>query len=366
MSDLHRAVQDRIAAHIPSGVPPFEAIADHKRARDRRRNTVAGVALSVLAVTGIAVGSSTLTGDGQGRPPSYAEPDRSGQTEQTEQPRAAAERLCAVVARVYDGEVAGAYPTTVGEVRDYMETPGSATGARDIRPGPFEFPQGWAEKAPKDTAAVCYVDGDIPTPGPPGPEKPDRAMVLAADAASSFLVKAGRGSSLLPGPLPTDPVGLASVVPAPADVTGLGICRISPEGPCTSLSEAQADAVAAALREAAEPLDPYEPVCSALGVRYRLVFFAGMEQYGPVHLETACAPLEAAGQRYSIPQEVRDEIDRAYGAAAGILLSGEPTQGPPDPAPTAVTPGRTDFSECLGVPSDPAACTENLPGPGEG
>ena len=25
-----------------------------------------------------------------------------------------------------------------------------------------------------------------------------------------------------------------------------------------------------------------------------------------------------------------------------------------------------DFTECLGVPSDPAACTENLPEPGQG
>lgn len=38
----------------------------------------------------------------------------------------------------------------------------------------------------------------------------------------------------------------------------------------------------------------------------------------------------------------------------------------PTPSPSEVTPGRTSFEQCLGEPSDPAACTEDLPAPGEG
>lgn len=46
-----------------------------------------------------------------------------------------------------------------------------------------------------------------------------------------------------------------------------------------------------------------------------------------------------------------------------------PTPGPgqatPSLPPREVTPGRTSFEQCLGEPSDPAACTEDLPAPGE-
>lgn len=55
MSDLHQAVQARIATHIPPTVPSFEALKHRKRARDRRRYAMAGSALSAAAVGAAAL-----------------------------------------------------------------------------------------------------------------------------------------------------------------------------------------------------------------------------------------------------------------------------------------------------------------------
>lgn len=67
------------------------------------------------------------------------------------------------------------------------------------------------------------------------------------------------------------------------------------------------------------------------------------------------------------------------GASPTVTISTSPIEAPslaptpsttpkpePSPTPSEVTPRRTNFETCLGVPSDPAACTENLPEPGEG
>lgn len=62
MSDLHRAVQTRVAAHVPPAVPPFEVLERRKRARDRRRYAVAGSALAVAAVA-LALGRPGGSGD---------------------------------------------------------------------------------------------------------------------------------------------------------------------------------------------------------------------------------------------------------------------------------------------------------------
>jgi hypothetical protein len=72
MSDLHRALQDRIAAHTPRSLPPFEALAARKRARDRRRYVVAGAALSVLAVAALT-GLPGLRPDPSDRLPQLAQ-----------------------------------------------------------------------------------------------------------------------------------------------------------------------------------------------------------------------------------------------------------------------------------------------------
>jgi hypothetical protein len=73
VSDLHQALQDRIAAHTPHSLPPFEALTARKRARDRRRYAVVGTALSVVAVTVLA-GTASLRSGGADRLPSAAGP----------------------------------------------------------------------------------------------------------------------------------------------------------------------------------------------------------------------------------------------------------------------------------------------------
>jgi hypothetical protein len=62
VSDLHDALQDRIVAHTPDTVPPFDALKDRKRARDRRRYAVAAAALSAVAVAGIAAATTWRSG----------------------------------------------------------------------------------------------------------------------------------------------------------------------------------------------------------------------------------------------------------------------------------------------------------------
>lgn len=62
MSDLHDALRDRVAAHTPDSVPPFDVLQDRKRARDRRRHAVAAAALSAVAVASLAVATAWSSG----------------------------------------------------------------------------------------------------------------------------------------------------------------------------------------------------------------------------------------------------------------------------------------------------------------
>lgn len=58
--------------------------------------------------------------------------------------------------------------------------------------------------------------------------------------------------------------------------------------------------------------------------------------------------------------------DRDATSAGSAPVTPAPTQsevGTPAATPSEVTPGRTAFEQCRGEPSDPAACTEDLPGP---
>lgn len=73
MYDLHQAVQAEIAAHTPTLPPSFEALKARKRARDRRR-TGAAVAVSALAVAGIAFVPSALLDAGGKAPNQVAQP----------------------------------------------------------------------------------------------------------------------------------------------------------------------------------------------------------------------------------------------------------------------------------------------------
>lgn len=62
--DLGRAVDARIDAYRPGAVPPFEAIEDVKRRRDRRRTAVGAGAFAALAAAGVAGVLASLTGSG--------------------------------------------------------------------------------------------------------------------------------------------------------------------------------------------------------------------------------------------------------------------------------------------------------------
>ena len=83
MSDLHQAVQARIASHIPQTVPSFEALKHRGRARDRRRYAMAG---SVLAT--VAVGAAALALGWPGAPGDSLMPPTTGGPSQ-EQPEQA-------------------------------------------------------------------------------------------------------------------------------------------------------------------------------------------------------------------------------------------------------------------------------------
>lgn len=61
--DLARAVDGRIDTYRPDRVPAFAALQERKRTQDRRRAGTAAVALSVVAVAGIAFAGPALTGN---------------------------------------------------------------------------------------------------------------------------------------------------------------------------------------------------------------------------------------------------------------------------------------------------------------
>lgn len=203
MSDLHRAVEAEIQAFTPDRTPPFSALKERKRSRDRRRYTVAGAALSVVAVSGVAVGS-TLVGTPD-RLPSRSAPVASAGPDAAPGPHdEQAVRLCSAAAETFSGDVVSAYPTTVAAVRSYMQAP-PAAGYTLAAPGPNEanpFPPSWSFQAPDTVAAACYLDVELPTPGPPGNELDGRALVMATGEATPFLAASGPKDAITPAPLP--------------------------------------------------------------------------------------------------------------------------------------------------------------------
>lgn len=82
MSDLHRAVVAEIDSYRPPQPPPFAAIRQRKRTRDRRQYALAGTALTVVAGAGLAL-APTREGDVESRlgraasPPSSATVDKA-------------------------------------------------------------------------------------------------------------------------------------------------------------------------------------------------------------------------------------------------------------------------------------------------
>ncbi len=203
MSDLHRAVEDEIDAFCPDRTPPFSALLARERVRRRRRNTGGALVLGVVAVAGIVFVPSTFSA-GEDRLPSVANP---APTQEAGDPELAA-RLCAEAAQVYEGQVAAAYATSVQVVRDYMTDPHSTGSDSAVGPvpGPYSYPAGWAEKAPGDPAAACYVDvaTSLPIPLPPGAPLADRALIMSVEGAAAFTATAGPKENLPIAPL-TEP-----------------------------------------------------------------------------------------------------------------------------------------------------------------
>lgn len=135
MSDLHRAVEAELDAHRPDTVPPFSVVRARKRRRGQRRITVA-VLLSVVAVAGVAVGSSTLIrGTAANGTPGYSAPSPSPSP-----PTVSAAPGCDVVMdTLLDVITVGGAATAEGAADRLVE----ATAQRDPRyTGPSD---GWAE-----------------------------------------------------------------------------------------------------------------------------------------------------------------------------------------------------------------------------
>lgn len=96
MSELHHALQERIAAHLPHSTPPFDTLMQRKRGRDRRRYAVAVAALSGVAVAGI-VAAPAWTAGRTDRLPSFAGPAGPAATD-VRQPPAPTDPAVSVVA----------------------------------------------------------------------------------------------------------------------------------------------------------------------------------------------------------------------------------------------------------------------------
>lgn len=123
------------------------------------------------------------------RPPQV---EAASATASSAAPPSPADRLCSAVAAQEAGQVAGAFDTTVQQVRDYVINPHGAAGDPSApHPGPYDFPAGWGGKQSADAAAACYLDGPLgksPPPAGDGTTRPpfDRRLVLAADQAEQF------------------------------------------------------------------------------------------------------------------------------------------------------------------------------------
>jgi hypothetical protein len=206
MSDLHRAVEDEIDAFRPDRTPPFGALMDRHRARNRRRYATGAAAVSAVAVAGIVFVPSALSG-GADRLPSYAD------SEPTQAPTSdLAARLCTDAAQVYDGEVAAAYGTSVQTVRDYI------VSQRAEQPPSIQvlYPTGWAEQPADDPAAACYIDAAFPAPAIPGAVNPERALILVTEGADPYQAAEGTKENLPPTPL-TEPTSQAPDPFAPSE-----------------------------------------------------------------------------------------------------------------------------------------------------
>lgn len=382
MSDaLDRAVDAQLDAYRPTGTPPFAVIEARKRSRDRRRYVVAGAALSVVALAGVAFAAGTQDGAPDTARSVAGGPARTGPEAAPGLDAEQAARLCSAAAETFDGQVVGAYPTTVQAVRDYMTGPAGATGYTLSAPGPNEAnptPPSWTFEDPDTTAAACYLDGSFRTPGPPGNGPAERALVMATGGATPFLASAGPRDSITPAPLPV-PMEQAVTLPTSewtpgsdsrlASVGGVVSARRDGDTLCVVLAPSDARAADVEFTPViwpkgytatAYPLEIRDPDGQVVAREGQLIGFAGSGA-SPVQPGAPC--MFGRSDAAFVMQELPPVPPSS--ASDGPTPATQDATPPPAPTRSEPTPDRTNFETCLGVPSDPAACTENLPGPGE-
>jgi hypothetical protein len=182
---------DAVAVQAPSVPLDWPAVRAEARRRSRRRRILTAIPVVVLVVAA-PVAWSAATGGGD-RLVQQAGPAPTQRGDGSE----LAARLCADAAQFYKGDVVAAYSTTVQAIRDYMTDP--PPGGR--QPG-LPYPTGWAEKAPDDPAAACYVDASFEAPAVPGAVNPERALIMSTESAELLMAIAGTKEALPPTPLP--------------------------------------------------------------------------------------------------------------------------------------------------------------------
>lgn len=265
MSDLHRAVEAEIQAFTPENTPPLSAIKERKRSHDRRRYAVTGAALSVLAFSGIALASSSLT-DTTDRVTSFA--DGSAPTAPS-QP---------VIFEVHtDGSVPVNDPRLGAGLDGCLDLPGTSDVAMFFTlPGTYHVTVTGAEATEEFRTCVNEVPG------------------YTAEVSDH----AGR-----PAPLP-----------APTDATGVRICVNLPSVSCAQAADEVARGLAVSFLDA-EPASPDMVSCLALGRTYTLTFQVGSEELPEIRVPMICGAVEAGGKPYTLPQPALDQVEQAYRAA---------------------------------------------------
>lgn len=274
MSDLHRAVKAEIQAFTPDRTPPFSALKERKRCRDRRRYAVAGAALSVVAVSAIAFGS-VLPGGPQDTTTSVA---GGSPTTGSVQPV------------VFD-----VLPVTLAIVDDSRFGVGADACVR--------LP-GTSDLAEFTSTPAKY-----------------QVTVTGADAMAAFRScvdqVVGYTAVVATEIVPQPPL------PAPTDATGVRICVNLPDTGCAQAAPEVARGLAVSLLDA-EPLPPDTVFCAALGRTYTLTFQVGSKELPEIRVPMICGAVEADGKSYTLPQSVLDQVEQAYRTAKDRVLEQQP------------------------------------------
>ena len=307
MSDLHRAVEAEVRFFTPDRTPPLSTIKERKRSRDRRRLTLAGTALSVVAVSGIAAGVNLIP----------TTTDRVSSV--------AGEPSSPVEDVIFD-----VLPVTQGQVDDARFGVGVDACVR--LPGTF------------DLAKVVRVHPEY------------RVTATGTDAVrdlQSCVDQVVGYTAVVVTDAPPAPL-----LPAPIDATGVRICINLPEGGCVDADPDVARGLAIVLLDA-EPLSPDVVSCLALGSTYTLTFRRQAEVLADIRVPMMCGPVTAEGKPYTLSASAAEQVERAYLAARQSPDSSRPFTDcdalrPGDPLirtdsvcrPGAESDGQVEMMEC--------------------